>query len=157
MKEKQLIQVDLSSEIHCVKLLELLNAYMEDEMGISKSMPSSLAIKIIEGLKQHAAYLGFFVCVENEFVALANCNLNYSTWQAKPLINIHDFVVLPSFRKQGAGVFLLAEIENYAKKRGYCKITLEVRNDNFKAQNLYKKARFYDVEPPMFFWEKKVF
>ena len=94
MPKKQVILVDLSISRYCYHLLKLLNDYMEDEMGASKSMPHELSPKIIEGLKRHSAYLGFFVCVEGDFAALANCNLNYSTWQAKFLININDFIVL---------------------------------------------------------------
>jgi ribosomal protein S18 acetylase RimI-like enzyme len=102
-------------------------------MGIRKSMPKELGSEIIEGLKKHTAYLGFFVCINEEFAALANCNLNYSTCQAKFIINIHDFIVAPKFRKQGVGEFLLGKIENYVKVKGYCKVNLEVRNDNLKA------------------------
>ncbi|MDB4584857.1 hypothetical protein N9164_17035, partial [Draconibacterium sp.] len=66
------------NEMHCTKLLELLNAYMEDEMGMGKPMPKDLGPEIIAGLKKHSAYLGFFVCVGEDYVALANCNLNFS-------------------------------------------------------------------------------
>lgn len=156
MMKKQCIRVDLANEIHTQKLVELLNAYMEDEMGISKSMPANLGPKIIEGLKKHPAYLGFFVLVENNFAALANCNVNYSTWKAQSLINIHDFIVLPDFRKQGIGLFLLKEIENYARENNCCKVNLEVRHDNFKAQKLYQKAGFCECTPPMFFWENVI-
>jgi GNAT superfamily N-acetyltransferase len=154
VQNKQFIKIDLENQEHCQNLLNLLNDYMLDEMGISQSMPKELAPKIINGLKQHPAYLGFFVYVDNEYAALANCNLNYSTWQAKPLINIHDFIVSPKFREQGVGGFLLAEISNYAKETGCCKVNLEVRNDNKKAQNLYQKHGFSDCNPPMFFWQK---
>ena len=51
---------------------------------------------------------------------------------------IVNFIVSPLYRKQGVGEFLLSEIENYAKEKGYCKVNLEVRNDNIKAQNVYK-------------------
>jgi len=156
MKKKKFIHVDLKNKIHCSKVLELLSDYMEDKMGNGKPMPVDLGPKIIEGLNQHAAYIGFFVCIEKEFVALANCNLNYSTWQAKPLINIHDFIVSASYRNQGIGTFLLNEIEIYAKENGCCKLNLEVRQDNPKAQNLYKKVGFKECEPPMFFWQKKM-
>jgi ribosomal protein S18 acetylase RimI-like enzyme len=156
MQGKKIIKVDLNNLIHCQQLLRLLNEYMEDEMGIGQSMPGHLGARIIQGLKQHPAYLGFFVCLENEYVALANCNVNYSTWAAKFLINIHDFIVSPGFRKQGLGAYLLAEIESYAKTNGFCKINLEVRSDNFNAQNLYRKMGFSDCRPPMYFWQKEM-
>lgn len=152
----QLVEVDLNNELHCNALKQLLNDYMLDEMGIGEPMPDGLGPKIIGGLKKHPAYLGFFVCIEDDFVALANCNLNFSTWKAKHLINIHDFVVSPAFRNRGVGLFLLNGIAEYASKRGYCRINLEVRHDNYKAQNLYRKAGFKDCGPPNYFWERKL-
>jgi len=155
MYSPEFVKVDLNQEEHQKSLLNLLDDYMQDEMGMSESMPEHLGPKIINGLKKHAAYLGFFVCIDDNFVALANCNLNFSTWQAKPLINIHDFIVSPNFRNQGIGLFLLNEIANYAAEKGYCRINLEVRYDNYKAQNLYKKAGFSDCHPKNYFWEKQ--
>ncbi len=155
MEEKQIVQVDLKNEKHRTALIHLLNDYMLDEMGIGKQMPDDLGPKIVEGLKKHSGYLGFFVCIAEDFVALANCNLVFSTWKAKPLINIHDFIVSPEFRKKGVGLFLLKSIENYAKENGYCRINLEVRHDNYKAQNLYKKAGFKECDPSNYFWENR--
>jgi ribosomal protein S18 acetylase RimI-like enzyme len=152
---KEFVKVDLQDEKHCSQLLRLLNEYMEDEMGILKPMPGNLKLKIIDGLRKHSAYIGFFACIDKEFAALANCNLNFSTWKAKPLINIHDFIVSPQFRKRGVGMFLLEAIENYARENGYCRINLEVRQDNYKAQNLYKKAGFSECNPPNYFWENR--
>ncbi|RIH63960.1 GNAT family N-acetyltransferase [Mariniphaga sediminis] len=156
MKQKEFIKVDLNNEVHCSNLLKLLNDYMEDDIGTGKPMPKELGPQIIDGLKEHPVYLGFFACVEDEFAALANCNLNFSTWQAKPLINIHDFIVSPDFRKQGVGLFLLKEIERYATQKGYCRINLEVRHDNYNAQNLYLKAGFNECVPRNYFWEKRM-
>ncbi len=152
----KLIQVDLNNSAHSSAVVNLLNDYMLDEMGIGEKMPEELAPKIIKGLKKHQAYLGFFVLVDENYVALANCNLNYSTWKAKPLINIHDFVVSPKFRQKGIGLFLLKSIEKYAQENGFCRINLEVRHDNYKAQNLYKKAGFKECDPNNYFWENRI-
>lgn len=156
MKEKQFVRVNLQDDVHCLQLLKLMNDYMNDEMGIGEPMPEHLGPKIIEGLRKHSGYVGFFVQIGDEFAALANCNLNFSTWKAKPLINIHDFTVSPNFRKQGVGLFLLDKIAEYAIEKGYCRINLEVRHDNFKAQNLYKKAGYKECQPPNYFWEKRL-
>lgn len=151
----QLVQVDLNNEKHCEAVVSLLNDYMLDEMGIGEAMPEGLGQKIIYGLKKHPGYMGFLVRIDNRFAALANCNLNFSTWKASPLINIHDFIVSPHFRKIGVGLFLLKAIEDFARDNGYCRINLEVRHDNFKAQNLYKKAGFKECEPNNYFWENR--
>ncbi len=152
----KLVKVDLNIEGHSKAVVLLLSDYMQDEMGIGKAMPQDLGPKIIEGLKKHSGYLGFFVRIDNYFVALANCNLVFSTWKAKSIINIHDFIVSPNFRNKGVGLFLLREIETYAREKGYCRINLEVRQDNVKAQNLYKKAGFKECDPSNYFWENRL-
>lgn len=119
-------------------------------------MPAELTSEIITGLKMHPAYLGFFVKQNDEFVALANCNLNFSTWKARFIINIHDFVVHPKCRKQGVGRFLLRKIEDYAIQNNICKLNLEVRTDNVTAKTLYTKSGFSEGNPALLFWEKQL-
>ena len=150
------LKIDLMKDEHCDQLIRLLDAYMQDEMGNSAPMPADLAPEILNGLKNYSGYLGFFALADGEFAALANCNNNYSTFKAKPLINIHDFVVHPDFRGKGVGRFLLDSIAEFGKENGYCRINLEVRNDNVKAQKLYEKAGYADCQPSMYFWEKNL-
>jgi len=151
-----LLQIDIHKEEHCQQLIRLLDAYMQDEMGSGVPMPEELVPRILDGLKSYAGYLGFFATVDGEYAALANCNKNFSTFKAKPLINIHDFIVHPGFRGKGVGLFLLDAIAEYGKQNGYCRVNLEVRNDNTKAQKLYKKAGYGECRPPMYFWEKQL-
>ncbi len=148
------VPVDLSTPIHRHELIRLLDAYMQDEMGNGAPMPKELAPKILEGLRNYTGYLGFFAVVDGQFAALANCNKNFSTFRAKPLINIHDFVVHPDFRGKGVGRFLLDALATLAKEQGYCRINLEVRHDNINAQKLYRKAGYDECHEPMYFWEK---
>lgn len=148
------VPINLSDPVHRRELIRLLDAYMQDEMGNGAPMPKELAPKILEGLRNYPGYLGFFAVVDGQFAALANCNKNYSTFQAKPLINIHDFVVHPDFRGKGVGRFLLDALAAFAKEQGYCRINLEVRRDNSSAQKLYHKAGYAECHEPMYFWEK---
>jgi len=148
------VEIDLENQEHIEALINLLDTYMRDPMGSNAPMPDDLASKIISGLKEYSAYLGFLVKADGRYAALANCNRNFSTFKAKPLINIHDFVVHPDFRGQGIGQFLLDEIAAYGEQHGFCRVNLEVRDDNEKAQKLYKKAGFKECNPPMYFWER---
>ncbi len=150
------LQVDLNNEMHCKSLIYLLDIYMLDEMGNGKPMGKDMAPRIIEGLKDHKGYLGFFVLAEGSFVALANCNKNFSSFKAMPVINIHDFVVHPNYRGKGVGKFLLDSIDVFAEQNGYCKINLEVREDNSIAQKLYLKMGYNQCSPNMYFWEKNL-
>jgi ribosomal protein S18 acetylase RimI-like enzyme len=154
--ELSIIQVDLQNQVHGQQLVKLLNDYMKDPMGNNRQMPGGLGPQIIAGLRNHPAYLGFFVLADDQFVGLANCNLNFSTFQARPLINIHDFIIAPTSRNKGAGSFLLRAIINYASQNGCCRVNLEVRDDNANAKSLYRKMGFSDCVPRMMFWEKRL-
>jgi ribosomal protein S18 acetylase RimI-like enzyme len=154
--ELSIILVDLHNPVHCDQVIKLLNDYMNDHMGNNRPMPKELGPQIISGLKKHTGFLGFFVLADDQFAGLANCNVNFSTFQAKPLINIHDFIVAPECRNIGAGSFLLQGIVNYACQNGFCRVNLEVREDNVTAKSLYKKNGFTDCVPRMMFWERKL-
>jgi len=154
--ELSILNVDLQNPVHCNQVIKLLNDYMNDPMGNNSPMAKGLAPQIISGLKLHQAFLGFFVMAGDQFDGFANCNINFSTFQAKPLINIHDFVIAPEFRGMGAASFLLDGILNYASLNGYCRVNLEVREDNLAAKSLYKKLGFSDCVPRMMFWERKI-
>jgi ribosomal protein S18 acetylase RimI-like enzyme len=75
-------------------------------------------------------------------VAVAVCFVGFSTFVARPLINIHDLAVLPEYRGQGIGRLLLQQVEAKGHELGCCKLTLEVREDNHRAQRLYQRFGF---------------
>jgi len=70
--------------------------------------------------------------------------LGFSTFQARPLLNIHDLAVVPDWRGQGIGRALLEAVEVEAIQRGCCKITLEVQDANRQARGLYERYGFAD-------------
>lgn len=78
----------------------------------------------------------------NRVVALAVCFEGFSTFHARPLINIHDFIVRPEARGLGVGRKLLARIEEEARHRGCCRIVLEVYESNEAARGLYESFGF---------------
>ena len=82
--------------------------------------------------------------------------MGFSTFRAKPLINIHDIAVSPAARGQGIGRLLLTRIEQDARALGCCKVTLEVRSDNARAMGLYQAVGFRPSEPETFFWMQPV-
>ena len=157
VRDMQIHQVDFSKPGHQKAFAELLDAYMLDDMGMQKPLEFFHARKVIDDLRRHSSYQGFMVKNEDGYLALANCFINYSTFAARTLINIHDFVVHPRHRRKGAGLFLLSGIADFAEKNGFCRINLEVREDNHKAQQLYRKFGFKECSPRMFFWEKSFF
>jgi len=146
--------VNLKNTEHQKAFFKLLNAYMLDDMGLNAPLDENKGQKIVADLLIHPSYVGFFVKENDEFIALANCFVNYSTFSARQLINIHDFVVASEYRCKGAGYFLLSAIEKYGQENDFCRINLEVREDNVKARSLYYKYGFRECSPAMSFWEK---
>ena len=68
--------------------------------------------------------------------------MGFSTFYARPLLNIHDLAVHRDYRGQGVGRALIAAIEEKARKLNCCKLTLEVRQDNDIAWGLYRNVGF---------------
>jgi ribosomal protein S18 acetylase RimI-like enzyme len=89
-------------------------------------------------------------------VGLALCLLGFSSFRARPLLNIHDIAVVPQARGTGVGRELLAAVEEHARSCGCCKVTLEVRSDNARAMAAYRRAGFCSTEPETWFWSRSV-
>ena len=89
------------------------------------------------------------------------CIEGFSSFACMPLINIHDMAVLPKFRGRKYSQKLLAKVEEVAKERKCCKLTLEVLEGNSVAQSAYRAFGFegYELDPQMgkaLFWQKKL-
>jgi len=80
--------------------------------------------------------------VDAAAVGIATCFVGFSTFAARPLVNIHDLAVLPEFRGQGIGRELLEAVERVARERGCVKVTLEVLEKNRRARSVYEAAGF---------------
>jgi ribosomal protein S18 acetylase RimI-like enzyme len=112
--------------------------------------------RVIAGLAKHPSAIVYLADIDTTVAGLAVCFIQYSTFGAFHLLNIHDFVVTASVRRRGVGRALLCEICKDAKVRGCQKVTLEVRGDNLAAQRLYRKEAFGECEPPMLFWQRQL-
>ncbi len=157
MEDKiEVIVGDKGNPEHMKAMLDMLDLYMQDEMGGGRPLQSNIAFKNVEMLKAQSNYVFFLPKYKGEIVGIANCFVNFSTFKAKQLINIHDFAVSPRFRRKGIGRAMMSKIFEYARENDFCKVTLEVRNDNHGAQKLYREAGFQECEPPMHFWEREV-
>lgn len=75
---------------------------------------------------------------------LVNCFEGFSTFAAEPLVNVHDVSVVDTFRGLGLSHKMLEKVEDIARERGCCKITLEVLEGNPVAQGAYRKFGFSD-------------
>lgn len=152
----EFIFCDYSNPLHCSNLIELLNCYIADPMGGGIPLNNEKSQQLITGLQAHPACFVLFISLNNEIAGLATCFINFSTFKTKPYINIHDIIVKKEMRGCGLGKALLNKITEIAIERNYCKITLEVREDNTNAKALYQSLGFKDTEPLMHFWTKMI-
>jgi ribosomal protein S18 acetylase RimI-like enzyme len=155
---------DYNNPIHANDVVVLLDAYASDPMGGNQSLNQEVKQRLIERLRALPYAYSFigYQCEgngEKKPVALANCFMGFSTFRARPLLNIHDCYVAEGLRGQHVGQQLLQSIESFARQHGCCKITLEVLEGNKRAQNAYEKFGFsgyalYDTSGNALFWEK---
>lgn len=150
----QILIADLDNPLHASGIVNCLDAYARDAMGGGKGLPDDIKSRIIPGLKQHGANVTLIAQEAEEVVGVAVCIVSYSTFYAKPRLNLHDLAVNSAQRGQGIGRKLLEGVVEHARKIDCCAVTLEVREDNARAQALYRSLGFGGGHNPMAFWVK---
>ena len=138
----KIVPVNYSDDQHQRAIPQLLNAYAQDLLGFRKSLEEIVLQRLVAGLEAFPAAIVLLARGDGAYVGMAICFLGFSTFNALPLINIHDFMVLKEYRRQGVGKALLAAVEDVAKERGCCKITLEVQMKNEAARRIYQSFGF---------------
>ncbi|MCW8847241.1 MAG: GNAT family N-acetyltransferase [Sedimenticola sp.] len=152
-------QADLTLPSHAQAVVDLLDAYACDPMGGGQPLQECVRSGLIGELQKRNDVLILLAFVDGTPVGLMNCFEGFSTFKCKPLLNIHDVVVLKAYRGQGIAQKLFAAVEKIALQRGYCKLTLEVLEGNKVAQSVYRQVGFsdYELDPATgraLFWEK---
>lgn len=152
-------KVDYLNNTHARDLTFLLNEYACDQMGGGKPLQQYVIDNLTTELSKLPHAISIICYVDNKPAGLINCFEAFSTFYCKPLINIHDVMVLKGFRGQGLSHKMLAEVEAIAQSKGCCKLTLEVLNKNEAAMSSYKKYGFddYTLDPETghaLFWQK---
>ena len=143
------VEADLSLAAHAAAVLAMLDAYSADPMGDGHPLSADARTNLIAGLRAHPTtlvFLAFHADAPSGVAGLATCFRGFSTFAAKPLINVHDFYVLPSLRGRGIGRALLAAVERKARETGCCKLTLEVQENNARARRLYEACGFSQAQ-----------
>lgn len=154
-------KVDYHKPQHKRDLTRLLNNYALDPMGGGQPLADSVKAHLVEKLAAFPTAISFLAYEGEQAIGLVNAFLGFSTFQAKPLCNIHDVVVDQSHRGKGVARQLLAALEVEAKSLGCCKLTLEVLAENQSARKCYQNYGFkhYALDPKCGgaeFWEKSI-
>jgi ribosomal protein S18 acetylase RimI-like enzyme len=141
----EIIPADLCRPEHARAVAELVNAYAMDPMGNGSPLSPDVLEQLVPRLREHSTTLIFLAYDEAKPVGIAVCFLGFSTFSARPLVNIHDLAVLPEHRGRGIGRQLLNAVETKALEMGCCKVTLEVGQDNHLAKGLYRSLGFAEM------------
>ncbi|MCK9258450.1 MAG: GNAT family N-acetyltransferase [Azoarcus sp.] len=140
---------DLERGADAGAFIDLLDHYARDPMGGKKPLTAAVRASLIERLLQRNDFVAFIAFNGDTPCGLINCFEGFSTFAAAPLLNIHDLIVHADFRGRGVGRALLGAAEAEARRRGCCKLTLEVLSNNHTALATYERAGFrpYVLDP----------
>lgn len=155
------LQASYTNAVHADAIGLLLNHYAEDSMGGGHTLPADLLQQLPAELAKRPHAFSVLAFIGGEPAGLVNCFEGFSTFACRPLVNLHDVVVMDRFRGLGLSQKMLQKVEEIARQRGCCKITLEVLEGNELAQSAYRKFGFDDsVFDPnhgrMLFWSKSL-
>lgn len=153
--------VDYANAKHGAELISLLDAYARDPMGGGEPLSSTTKANLLDAMAAQAGVFSFIAYQDEKAIGLVNCVEGFSTFAARPLCNIHDIAVLDGYRGAGVAQALMQRVCEEARKRGCCKVTLEVLTGNEKARRSYRQFGFapYQLDPELGqaeFWEYKL-
>ena len=159
MSDIVVVQADYSNPVHAQAVRDVLNHYAKDPMGGGEALSAQVLEALPAELAKRAHAFSVLAFVDDVAAGLVNCFEGFSTFAGKPLVNVHDVSVVDTFRGLGLSHKMLAKVEDIARERGCCKITLEVLEGNPVAQGAYRKFGFSDgqLDPAyghMLFWNK---
>lgn len=147
----RICRADYLNPVHAGALVQLLDAYAQDPAGGGESLSDFAKDNLVAALVARPQVFSVLAFDGDEAIGLINCIEGFSTFACLPLVNVHDVVVLASHRGRRVGEQMLALVEQIARERGACKLTLEVLQGNRSAIMLYERVGFagYQLDPAM--------
>ena len=151
LPELRLCRVDYHNPIHADALVQLLDAYAQDPAGGGEALSAFAKENLVKALALRPQAFSVLAYAGDQAVGLINCIEGFSTFACRPLVNVHDVTVLASHRGQRVAEKMLLLVEQIARERGACKLTLEVLQGNASAIRLYDRVGFagYELDPAM--------
>ena len=156
-----IFEADPSDPVHAKALVNLLDSYASGINGGGQGLWAEVKQNLPAALAARPTAHVMLAMDGDEPAGLVISFEGFSTFQCRPLLNIHDVVVTEKYRGQGLSKRLLAAVEEMAVRLGCCKLTLEVLEGNIIAQAAYRSLGFdgYQLDPTLgkaLFWEKKL-
>ena len=135
-------QADYQNAAHGQAIVASLDAYAQDPAGGGRPLTDFVKAQLVTALAARPQAFSVLAFAGAKPVGLVNCFEGFSTFACQPLVNVHDVVVTAEHRGQRVAEQMLALVEQLARRRGACKLTLEVLQGNRSALKLYGRAGF---------------
>jgi len=152
-------RVDYANPHDAAALVELLDGYAQDVAGGGEPLRADVKEGLVHALRQRTDAFSVMAWAVDDAgapnrpspVGLINCFEGFSTFACKPLVNVHDVVVVPAWRGHRIAQRMLQVVEGIARERGACKLTMEVLSGNHSALRAYAREGFaaYALDPQM--------
>ena len=157
----EIIKADLNISEHAEAMMQLMETYAIDPMGGNKELSDHVKRNLVQELIKRTNSHIIIAFTNSQPAGLVICFEGFSTFNYKPLLNIHDLIVSPSHRRKGIARSLLQKVEAIAIELSCCKLTLEVLEGNTSAKSLYQSFGFegYELNSQMgkaLFWHKEL-
>lgn len=145
----EVVLVDYGNLAHSAALVDLLDAYAQDPAGGGTPLEAKVRAGLPAALAARPQAFSVLAYDGTQPVGLINCIEGFSTFACKPLVNVHDVVVLASHRGRRVVQRMFERVEQEARARGACKLTLEVLSGNASALRSYEREGFsgYQLDP----------
>ena len=145
------VRADYANPHHAQALVAMLDAYARDPAGGATPLSDFACANLVRALSARPQAFSVLAFDAAQPVGLVNCFEGFSTFACRPLINVHDLAVAAGHRGQRVGERMLALVEQIARERNACKITLEVLSGNHSANKLYTRFGFagYQLDPAL--------
>ncbi len=107
----KIVRADLEDPHHQTSLMEMVEAFSADPFGAGRPLPESARAGLIDGLREHPTTLVFLAFEAEAPIGMAICFRSFSTFAARPVVNIHDFFASEKARGRGVSRALPDAVE----------------------------------------------
>ena len=96
-------EADYSDAAHRAAIVDVLDSYASDPVGGGRPLEAEVRERLVPALREHPTALVLLAFQARRAVGIIVGFFGFSTFQARPLLNLHDIAVIPERRGQGVG------------------------------------------------------
>ncbi len=156
---------NLADDRDAAAILSLLRSFAQEPVSGGRDLPADVQSRLIDGLRRHPVSRNWLAWDDSTSpptaIGCAICQIGFSTFMAKPTLNLHDLFVRASHRDCGVGLMLMNTLHEAARELGCGKVTLEVNRTNEAGQRFYRRLGYSDGQSTargdgVWFWSKPI-